>query len=135
MSLLSPRSFALLSTTESPITDPGSVVLILRDTFSAGLALSLLQEILIQKKVKHSTDLNSTVIFAAVNNSQEVGFLDYQAVIKTLDLLFLELLVHWGPQGVFFLGLLVTWINPEANRDTFHAAEQTGSLVMSAYKC
>lgn len=47
MSLLSPRSFALLSTTESPITDPGSVVLILRVTFSDGLALSLFQEILI----------------------------------------------------------------------------------------
>jgi len=47
MSLLSPRSFVLLSTTASPITDPGSVVLILRETFSDGLTLSLLQEILI----------------------------------------------------------------------------------------
>lgn len=47
MSLLSPKSFVLLSTTASPITDPGSVVLILRETLSDGLTLSLLQEILI----------------------------------------------------------------------------------------
>lgn len=47
MSLLSPRSFVLLSTTASPITDLGSVVLILRETSSDGLTLSLLQEILI----------------------------------------------------------------------------------------
>lgn len=61
----------LLSTTASPITDPGSVVLILRDTFSDGLTLSLLQEILIWEKLKNSTGLNYTVIFTATNNSEE----------------------------------------------------------------
>lgn len=84
--------------------------------------------------MKHSTDLNSTVIFTAVNNSQEVLFLDYLAIIKTLDLLFLERLGRWGSLRVFFLGLLVTWINHEANGDIFHAAGQTGSLLMSGYK-
>lgn len=84
--------------------------------------------------MKRSTDLNSTVTFTAVYNSQE-GFLDYLAIIKTLDLLFLEALGRWGPLRVFFLGLLVTWINHEANGDIFHAAGQTGSLLVSDYKC